>query len=92
MPGTVVTVAVGTGDQVEAGDTVLTVEAMKMEHRLVAPISGRVQVRVAPGDLVKLDQLVATVEAHPEAEDSTTDGPPTTAGRATATPTRSTVA
>jgi acetyl-CoA/propionyl-CoA carboxylase biotin carboxyl carrier protein len=90
MPGTVVTVAVGTGDQVEAGDTVLTVEAMKMEHRLVAPISGRVQVRVAPGDLVKLDQLVATVEAHPEAEASTV--PPTTAGQATATPTRSTVA
>jgi acetyl-CoA/propionyl-CoA carboxylase biotin carboxyl carrier protein len=100
MPGTVVTVAVGTGDQVEAGDTVLTVEAMKMEHRLVAPISGRVQVRVAPGDLVKLDQLVATVEAHPEAEASGdrtaaadhTDVPPTTVGRPAATPTRSTVA
>jgi acetyl-CoA/propionyl-CoA carboxylase biotin carboxyl carrier protein len=62
---------------------------MKMEHRLVAPISGRVQVRVVPGDLVKLDQLVATVEAHPDPEE---DVPPTTVGRPAATPTRSTVA
>ncbi|MFF1878730.1 biotin carboxylase N-terminal domain-containing protein [Leifsonia sp. NPDC058230] len=100
MPGTVVTVAVATGDAVEAGDTVITVEAMKMEHRLVAPISGRVHVRVAPGDLVKLDQLVATVEAHPQPETSAdqaastdrTSVPPTTAGQPTATSTRSTVA
>ncbi|GAB3579760.1 acetyl/propionyl/methylcrotonyl-CoA carboxylase subunit alpha [Leifsonia lichenia] len=63
MPGTVVAVSVATGDRVEAGDTVVTVEAMKMEHRLVAPLAGTVHVRVAPGDLVKLDQLVASVEA-----------------------------
>ncbi|WP_431277586.1 acetyl-CoA carboxylase biotin carboxylase subunit [Leifsonia poae] len=106
MPGTVVTVAVSSGDVVEAGDTVLTVEAMKMEHRLVAPISGRVQVRVAPGDLVKLDQLVATVDAHPEAEahpEASSDNdhengkdhenvPPTTAGQPTAGATRSPLA
>ncbi|MFF1634758.1 biotin carboxylase N-terminal domain-containing protein [Leifsonia sp. NPDC058248] len=84
MPGTVVTVAAQTGDEVAAGDTVLTVEAMKMEHRLVAPLSGRVHVHVAPGDLVKLDQLVAIVEPQ--------NVTPTTAERTAAEPTRSAAA
>ena len=42
MPGTVVAVHVADGDDVEAGQTIVTVEAMKMEHRITAPISGRV--------------------------------------------------
>ncbi|MGH1526247.1 biotin carboxylase N-terminal domain-containing protein [Leifsonia sp. L25] len=63
MPGTVVAVPVASGTEVAAGDTVAVVEAMKMEHRLVAPIAGTVTVKVAPGDLVKLDQLVAVVDA-----------------------------
>jgi acetyl-CoA/propionyl-CoA carboxylase biotin carboxyl carrier protein len=107
MPGTVVAVAVSSGDEVDAGDTVLTVEAMKMEHRLVAPVAGRVHVRVAPGDLVRLDQVVATVVAtveagpSPSAEpaaaaaDAQADHhpvPPTTVEHQAATPTRSTVA
>jgi acetyl-CoA/propionyl-CoA carboxylase biotin carboxyl carrier protein len=87
MPGTVVTVAAQTGDEVAAGDTVLTVEAMKMEHRLVAPLTGRVSVHVAPGDLVKLDQLVAIVE--PTDPQNVT---PTTAERTAAEPTRSAAA
>ena len=61
MPGTVVSVAVASGDAVAAGDTLVTVEAMKMEHRLTAPVPGIAHVNVAPGDLVKLDQLVATI-------------------------------
>ncbi|KRC49984.1 acetyl/propionyl-CoA carboxylase subuit alpha [Leifsonia sp. Root227] len=92
MPGTVVAVAVATGDRVEAGDTVVTVEAMKMEHRLVAPLAGTVHVRVAPGDLVKLDQLVASVEsdAVPESQDSPTAPPPPTGdARASTGPTPS---
>jgi acetyl-CoA/propionyl-CoA carboxylase biotin carboxyl carrier protein len=65
MPGTVVTVSVGSGDAVDAGDVLLTVEAMKMEHKLVAALAGTVTITVAPGDLVKLDQVVASIEPSP---------------------------
>ncbi|MEY9851114.1 acetyl-CoA/propionyl-CoA carboxylase biotin carboxyl carrier protein [Leifsonia sp. EB41] len=80
MPGTVVAVPIASGAEVAAGDTVAVVEAMKMEHRLLAPIAGTVTVKVAPGDLVKLDQLVAVVDA-PEVDDasSTPNVPPTPA-------------
>ncbi|WP_314149589.1 acetyl-CoA carboxylase biotin carboxyl carrier protein subunit, partial [uncultured Leifsonia sp.] len=64
MPGTVVAVPVADGADVRAGDTVAVVEAMKMEHRLLAPVSGVVRLSVGPGDLVTLDQLVATVDAE----------------------------
>ncbi|HYI32217.1 MAG TPA: biotin carboxylase N-terminal domain-containing protein [Glaciibacter sp.] len=65
MPGTVVTVGVATGDAVETGDVLLTVEAMKMEHKLIAALPGVVTITVAPGDLVKLDQVVASIEPTP---------------------------
>jgi acetyl-CoA/propionyl-CoA carboxylase biotin carboxyl carrier protein len=58
-------VAVVAGDRVDAGDTLVTVEAMKMEHRLTAPVAGIAHVTVSPGDLVRLDQLVATIEPAP---------------------------
>ncbi len=72
MPGTVVSVAVAPGDHVDAGDTLVTVEAMKMEHRLTAPVAGIAHVTVSPGDLVKLDQLVATIQAEPTIETAPT--------------------
>ncbi len=61
MPGTVTMVGATTGDRVEAGAVVLAVEAMKMEHQLVATIAGTVHVHVAVGALVKADQVVAHV-------------------------------
>ena len=42
MPGTVVSVPVSDGDAVEAGQVLASVEAMKMEHQLVAPLAGTV--------------------------------------------------
>ena len=67
MPGTVVTVTVADGDAVEAGQTILTVEAMKMEHTLTAPVAGIVSTSAKAGDLVRLDQLVATItETSPQ--------------------------
>ena len=62
MPGTVVAVAVKEGDVVEAGETIVTVEAMKMEHKLTASVAGRVSVAVHQGDAVKLDQVLARIE------------------------------
>lgn len=63
MPGTVVSVAVADGDVVEAGTPILSVEAMKMEHALAAPVSGTVRISVAVGDLVRRDQVVARIES-----------------------------
>ncbi len=64
MPGTVVAVNVASGDIVTAGQTLLTVEAMKMEHKLQATLDGIVTITVKPADLVKLDQVVASIAPH----------------------------
>ena len=61
MPGTVVAVAVGTGDAVSAGQLLVTIEAMKMEHKMLAPTDGVVTIDVSQGELVSLDQVVARV-------------------------------
>jgi acetyl-CoA/propionyl-CoA carboxylase biotin carboxyl carrier protein len=66
MPGTVVSIAVEDGTEVDAGATVLTIEAMKMERALLAPHAGTVRVSVRAGDLVRRDQVVAVVEPHAE--------------------------
>ncbi|MCU1424687.1 MAG: Carbamoyl-phosphate synthase chain ATP-binding, partial [Microbacteriaceae bacterium] len=67
MPGTVVALGVASGDRVEAGQLLVTVEAMKMEHRLLAGLSGTATLTVSPGEVVALDQLVATITPSPSA-------------------------
>jgi len=63
MPGQVVTVAAEIGATVDAGATILTIEAMKMEHAVAAPIAGRVtDLHVRAGDQVQRGQLLAVVE------------------------------
>jgi acetyl-CoA/propionyl-CoA carboxylase biotin carboxyl carrier protein len=62
MQGTVVKVVVAEGDEVEAGDTIIVLEAMKMENNVVAERSGIVkEVRVAAGDSVHGGDVVAVV-------------------------------
>jgi acetyl-CoA/propionyl-CoA carboxylase biotin carboxyl carrier protein len=61
MPGAVVAVHVADGDRVAAGDRVVTIEAMKMEHPMLAPHDGIVRLDVTPGDHVRRDQVVAHV-------------------------------
>lgn len=74
MPGTVVAVPVSDGDAVEAGEVLVSVEAMKMEHHLVAPLAGTVHLAARTGDLVKADQILATIHPHPTgAEPASTD-------------------
>lgn len=65
MPGTVVAVPVQDGDAVDAGQVLVSVEAMKMEHQLLAPLAGTVHLSARQGDLVKADQVLATI--HPDA-------------------------
>ena len=64
MPGVVVAVAVEEGAQVAEGAVLVTVEAMKMEHRVTAPQAGTVtEVRVVAGQQVDADQVLVVVEA-----------------------------
>ena len=54
MPATVRTVLVKVGDEVAVGETLVVLEAMKMELPLRAPKAGRVaEIRCAPGELVQ---------------------------------------
>jgi biotin carboxyl carrier protein len=64
MPGAVLAVHAKAGATVSAGDPVVTLEAMKMEHVVAAPSAGRVaDVRVAPGDQVTRGEPLATIES-----------------------------
>lgn len=62
MPGAVVKIKVKIGDKVEAGDTVLIVEAMKMENEVHTPVSGVVEkIYVSEGDSVNPDEVLVVV-------------------------------
>lgn len=66
MPGSVVALGVSDGDAVDAGTLVVTVEAMKMEHPLTAPVAGVVELLVAVGDQVKVGQPLARITTEQE--------------------------
>ncbi|MGW2177085.1 ATP-binding protein [Streptomyces sp. NPDC001732] len=82
MPGTVVRVADGlaAGAAVTAGQPLIWLEAMKMEHRILAPASGTLAaLHAAPGLQVEVGALLAVVTetAGPEAADAETAAPET---------------
>lgn len=63
MPGKVARVLKAVGDEVEAGQGVVVVEAMKMQNEIKSPRSGRiVEIRVAEGATVNANQVLAVVE------------------------------
>jgi propionyl-CoA carboxylase alpha chain len=67
MPGTVVRVAVAQGDQVTAGQALLWLEAMKMQHQINAPADGVVtELGVGAGDQVEVGRVLAVVSAEEE--------------------------
>ena len=62
MPGSVVRVLVEAGAEVAAGDPVLVLEAMKMQHTVTAPHAGTVtEINVRPGSQVAAGELLAVV-------------------------------
>ncbi|MGH8861041.1 MAG: biotin/lipoyl-containing protein, partial [Jatrophihabitantaceae bacterium] len=62
MPGSVVRVAVGIGDRVTAGQPVLWLEAMKMQHQINAPADGVVtELPVSPGEQIDVGAVLAVV-------------------------------
>ncbi len=68
VPGTVVAVEVRAGDEVVEGQTLVVVEAMKMEHRIVADADGVVvDVLVAVGDSVDAHQILVTLGTESDA-------------------------
>ncbi len=63
MPGKIIAVEVRKGDSVTQGQKLLTLEAMKMEHTLVAPFDGVVaEINAAPGAQVQVEALLARIE------------------------------
>jgi propionyl-CoA carboxylase alpha chain len=64
MPGIVLDVRVAPGQSVRAGDILVVLEAMKMEHHIKAGVAGVVdEVRVKPGDQVEMGTLLLVLEA-----------------------------
>jgi acetyl-CoA/propionyl-CoA carboxylase, biotin carboxylase, biotin carboxyl carrier protein len=75
MPGNVIAVHVSVGEAVTAGQTVALVEAMKMEHTLIAPADGVVTIiHAAVGDSIARDAPVVSIsepEVHKHVDDPT---------------------
>ncbi|MGH3263104.1 MAG: acetyl-CoA carboxylase biotin carboxyl carrier protein subunit, partial [Trebonia sp.] len=75
MPGTILTVHASAGDTVRAGQPLLVVEAMKMEHTVTAPLAGVIgELTAKAGQQVAMDETLAVIE--PESTDGGRLGTP----------------
>jgi acetyl/propionyl-CoA carboxylase alpha subunit len=73
VPGTITAVLVAVGDRVEAGDALVVLEAMKMEHRIKSDVTGTISaLYVNVGENVDSHHLVAEVTADEAQEDGET--------------------
>jgi glutaconyl-CoA/methylmalonyl-CoA decarboxylase subunit gamma len=62
MPGKILKINVSEGDSVNEGDTVLILEAMKMENEIVANNSGKVKkISVSVNDMVETDDILMVI-------------------------------
>ena len=69
MPGSVLSVSVEVGQQVTAGQTILVMEAMKMQHTVSAPTDGVVsEINVKTGSQVGAGDVLAVVEGDEATE------------------------
>lgn len=67
MPGNVIRVGAELGEPVTAGQALIWLEAMKMEHTISAPTAGVLaHLNVKPGDQVEVGAVLARVEQQPE--------------------------
>ncbi len=63
LPGKILNVNVTVGDSIEEGGVVCTLESMKMENPILAPVKGVIQeISVAPGQVVKSGDVLAVIE------------------------------
>lgn len=64
MPGQIRAMQVAEGDSVTKGQTLVVVEAMKMEIKIAAPFDGKVKsLKIKPGQAVEKDELLAEIES-----------------------------
>jgi propionyl-CoA carboxylase alpha chain len=71
MPGTVIAVQVESGSAVVAGQTLIVLEAMKMQHSISAPGDGTVEIAVRLGQQVSAGDVLAVVASEiPEGEEA----------------------
>ena len=69
IPGKVVTMHVAVGDQVEEGEVLLILEAMKMQNEIQAPIQGTVsEVNCESGDSVEANVPLVIIEPPEESQ------------------------
>ena len=62
MPGKILSIDKKAGDRVNAGDTIMILEAMKMENEIVAPEDGTVaSIQVAVNQSVEAGEVLATL-------------------------------
>ena len=63
MPGKILKINVAEGDSVNEGDTMLILEAMKMENEIIADTSGKVKkLSVSVNDMVETDDTLLIIE------------------------------
>jgi len=63
MPGKVVRVLLAAGDEVEVGQGVVVIEAMKMQNEIKSPKKGKIiEIRVAEGQTVNAGEVLAVVD------------------------------
>ena len=63
MPGKVVEVKIKKGSSVKKGDTLVILEAMKMEHKVSAPANGKIlKVLISQGDQVENGQTLVVLD------------------------------
>ena len=69
MPGNVIRLGAAVGDAVTAGQPLIWLEAMKMEHTITAPTDGVLaELNVATGQQVEVGAVLARVESPETAE------------------------
>ena len=67
IPGVIRAVHVAAGDRVRRGQSLLVLEAMKMQNHLAAPLDGLVrEVATAPGDSVAKGQVLVAIQGDPD--------------------------
>ena len=65
MPGNIIRVCVKNGEKVNRGQTLMVLEAMKIEHPILAPESGRIEsLLFQEGDVVKTNEQLIKFEAE----------------------------
>ena len=63
MVGKILNLVAHVGDRVQEDETIIVMEAMKMEIEVVAPASGTLaEIKVAPGDSVNPETVLAIIE------------------------------